>query len=277
MGERAWLETGQVVRSNLHRSLLLAWNRNASLNLELANLLNELEYFVKMKSLMWKVIVLYQVQAQNTALVDQLRLLQAQALDLPPPSPSVPPPSFSPPPSSSPGLLPFIAPLQHPMLPSRPVQPASLQNKVPPSAGLDCSDLECTALDLLVHNPDFSIFVSLLQLADLIDILSLPGPVTIFAPTNKAFDGLPTPLFKSLLEKPKELQLALLRHLTKGDIKSSSFPSGSTPLVTGAGERLTITTFPRQVTISSDLVVGNIIETDNLASNGVIHVIDIVL
>ena len=134
--------------------------------------------------------------------------------------------------------------------------------QVPPSAGLDCSDLECSALDLLVHNPDFSIFVSLLQLADLIDILSLPGPVTIFAPTNKAFDGLPTPLFKvflvfeilnistpyqSLLAKPKELQLTLLRHLTKGDIRSSSFPSGSTPLVTGAGERLTITTFPRQV------------------------------
>ena len=44
--------------------------------------------------------------------------------------------------------------------------------------------------------PQFSIFVSLLQLADLIDILSLPGPVTVFAPTNEAFDGLPTPLFK---------------------------------------------------------------------------------
>ena len=43
--------------------------------------------------------------------------------------------------------------------------------QVPPSAGLDCSALECSALDLLVHNPDFSIFVSLLQLADLIDIL----------------------------------------------------------------------------------------------------------
>ena len=109
--------------------------------------------------------------------------------------------------------------------------------------------------------PQFSIFVSLLQLADLIDILSLPGPVTVFAPTNEAFDGLPTPLFKvnscppmtmmincdinlfqSLLSKPKELQLTLLRHMTKGDIKSSSFPAGSTPLVTGAGEKLTVTT-----------------------------------
>ena len=33
-----------------------------------------------MKTLMLKVIVIYQVQAQNTPLVDQLRLLQAQAL-----------------------------------------------------------------------------------------------------------------------------------------------------------------------------------------------------
>ena len=49
--------------------------------------------------------------------------------DLSPPTPSAPPPSFSTPPSSNPGLFPFIAPLQHPMLPSRPVQPPSLQNK----------------------------------------------------------------------------------------------------------------------------------------------------
>ena len=43
---------------------------------------------------------------------------------------------------------------------------------------------------------DFSIFVSMLKLADLIDLLSTEGPVTIFAPTNEAFDGLPTALFK---------------------------------------------------------------------------------
>ena len=50
--------------------------------------------------------------------------------------------------------------------------------------------------DLLAHNPDFSIFVSMLRLADLLDILLLPGPITVFAPTNEAFDGLPTQLFK---------------------------------------------------------------------------------
>ena len=84
-------------------------------------------------------------------------------------------------------------------------------------------------------------------------------------------------MFQSLLSQPKELQLTLLRHMTKGNILSANFPPGSTPLVTGAGEKLTVTTFPQQVTISSDLAVGNIIERDNVASNGVVHVIDIVL
>ena len=106
--------------------------------------------------------------------------------DLPAPTPS--------------NLLPFIAPLQHPMLPSRPVRPPSLQGKIPAAVHCRTADDEaagkCSALELLAHNPDFSIFVSMLRLADLIDILSLPGPITVFAPTNEAFDGLPTPLFK---------------------------------------------------------------------------------
>ena len=88
------------------------------------------------------------------------------------------------------------------MLPSRPVRPPSLQGKIPAAVRCRTADDKaagkCSALELLAHNPDFSIFVSMLRLADLIDILSLPGPITVFAPTNEAFDGLPTPLFKVL-------------------------------------------------------------------------------
>ena len=47
--------------------------------------------------------------------------------------------------------------------------------------------------------------------------------------------------------------------------------------VIGAGEKLTVSRFPQQVTISSELAVGNIIERDNIAKNGVVHVVDIVL
>ena len=54
-----------------------------------------------------------------------------------------------------------------------------------------------------------------------------------------------------MISNREELQLTLLRHMTKGRLPSSRFPEGSTPLVTGAGERLTLTKFPSQVTISS--------------------------
>ena len=54
-----------------------------------------------------------------------------------------------------------------------------------------------------------------------------------------------------MISNQEELQLTLLRHMTKGSLPSSRFPEGSTPLVTGAGERLTLTKFPSQVTISS--------------------------
>ena len=67
------------------------------------------------------------------------------AADLPPPVPSP-----APAPSQ---LAPFIAPLHHPMLPSRPVRPPSLQAQLPDTAE-DCGTAGgCSALDLLVHNP----------------------------------------------------------------------------------------------------------------------------
>ena len=40
----------------------------------------------------------------------------------------------------------------------------------------------------------------------------------------------------------------LLRHMTSGALLSGDLPPGPAPLVTGAGQRVTITTFPHQVT-----------------------------
>ena len=83
---------------------------------------------------------------------------------------------------------------------------------------------------------------------------------------------------QALLADPAQLRLSLLRHLTRGAVLSNQFPTaGSTPLLTGAGERLTLTAFPNRNIVSSSLAVGNFLNLDNRATNGVIHVIDIVL
>ena len=42
-----------------------------------------------------------------------------------------------------------------------------------------------------VGSPDHTTLVSALKQADLVDVLANPGPFTVFAPTNEAFNKLP--------------------------------------------------------------------------------------
>ena len=68
--------------------------------------------------------------------------------------------------------------------------------------------------------------------------------------------------------------------MTSGRLVSGTFPAGTFPIITGGGEEITVSTTPSPVghlAIASQAVAGNIIEVDNEAANGVIHVIDIVL
>ena len=51
--------------------------------------------------------------------------------------------------------------------------------------------LTCTVFDTLAVNPTFSSLVTAVRAAGLAERLGGPDPVTIFAPTNAAFDLLP--------------------------------------------------------------------------------------
>ena len=67
---------------------------------------------------------------------------------------------------------------------------------------------------------------------------------------------------QALLSDRVALQSVLLRHVTRGALHSGDFPPGPTPLVTGAGERVTVTAFPNQV--SSERYINlNIVITCN--------------
>ena len=134
--------------------------------------------------------------------------------------------------------------------------------------------LICSILDLLVFNPAFSTFISLVKAGNLISLLSQPGPLTVFAPTNDAFDLIPAPQFQALLGDPVGLKTLLLKHMTRGVIHSIDLPAGAVPLITGAGERVTVTKLPTAVTITSTSGISRIVEADNEASNGIIHVVD---
>jgi len=164
----------------------------------------------------------------------------------------------------------FPAHPDHPAHPAHPLHPPTLKSKVPLGG---CASV-CSILDLIVFNPDFSTLVSVLKAAGLIELLSEPGPITLFAPTNAAFDHLPPPNFDALLADKIALQSILLRHASKGALHTADFPPGPTPLITGAGEKVTATAFPRHVTLTSPFGIASIIDADNDAVNGVVHVVD---
>merc|ERR1712126_375083 len=148
----------------------------------------------------------------------------------------------------------------------------TLHHQVPLGA---CS-IVCSILDLLVFNPQFSTFISVIKAAGLVGLLSQPGPITLFVPTNEAFDHLSPLTFGALLQDKVALQALMLRHMTKGALLSPSLPPGPTPLITGAGERVTLTALPHHITVTSVLAIATVIDVDNEASNGVVHVVDAV-
>merc|ERR1712012_76702 len=162
-----------------------------------------------------------------------------------------------------------------PFLPPRPAAPPTLQFQIPPGT---CG-LTCTVFDTLAVNPTFSTLVTAVRAAGLVERLSGPDPVTVFAPTNAAFALLPPAKLQVLLSQPDVLEATLFRHMTAGLILSSALNAGPNPVVTGAGEEISVV---KQlggpyISIQSRAAGGNIIEVDIGATNGVIHVIDVVL
>ena len=96
--------------------------------------------------------------------------------------------------------------------------------------------------------------------------------MTLFAPTDAAFDLLPTGTLEQLLKKPEgELKHILLYHLLESKVACSEISSGE--VSTLYGEPVTISLKEEVIFINH----AKITVTDIEGTNGVIHVIDAVL
>jgi transforming growth factor-beta-induced protein len=118
----------------------------------------------------------------------------------------------------------------------------------------------------------FDTLVSAISAAGLVDELSGEGPFTVFAPSEDAFAALPSGALQYLLRSPDKLRAVLLDHVVDGDVLSSALNDGQV-LVTLADASLFVSIDGSEVMINDATVVG----ADNIALNGVIHVIDTVL
>ena len=121
-------------------------------------------------------------------------------------------------------------------------------------------------------NEDFSTLVAAVAAAGLVEVLHGEGPFTVFAPTNDAFAALPAGLVdKLLLEENKDVLVKILTyHVVSGAVLAADVTAGEVPSV--EGQNITVTT-EGGVMVNN----ANVVATDVIASNGVIHVIDAVI
>jgi uncharacterized surface protein with fasciclin (FAS1) repeats len=137
-----------------------------------------------------------------------------------------------------------------------------------------------------VNSKDHTTLVAAVKAADLVGTLQGKGPFTVFAPTNDAFDKLPTGTVETLIkpENKSTLQSILTYHVVAGNYSATDIVNGITKnngayvLTTVNGEKLTASLNGNKVVLTDKK--GNtstVTIADVNQSNGVIHVVDTVL
>lgn len=137
-----------------------------------------------------------------------------------------------------------------------------------------------------VNSKDHTTLVAAVKAAGLVETLSGPGPFTVFAPTNMAFDKLPKGTVDMLVKPESKAMLTgiLTYHVVSGNMSAADLMKaikdggGKAMLKTVAGGEFTAMQRGKKIVLTD--VKGNkamVTIADVFQSNGVIHVIDTVL
>ncbi len=129
-----------------------------------------------------------------------------------------------------------------------------------------------TVYDIVSGSDDHTILEAAIDACNLDDFLSDPGPFTLFAPTDAAFNALPAGTVTDLLNNIPQLT-DVLKHHVVGDSMMSGMLSNNMVLTTLLGTDITVTISNGNVYIDNAMVTV----ADIVADNGVVHVIDAVL
>jgi uncharacterized surface protein with fasciclin (FAS1) repeats len=136
-----------------------------------------------------------------------------------------------------------------------------------------------------VNSKDHTTLVAAVKAAGLVDTLEGPGPFTVFAPTNEAFDKLPAGTVDTLLkpENLAQLKKILTYHVVAGKLTAKDIAKqikaggGKATLTTVEGGTLTAMMQGDKLVLTDEkggtatVTIANVYQ-----SNGVIHVIDTV-
>lgn len=127
-------------------------------------------------------------------------------------------------------------------------------------------------VDIAIGAGQFDTLVGALRATGLDEILRGDGPFTVFAPTDEAFEQLPSWLLRYLIRNPAYLKQVLLYHVVPGDLSASEVLEQK-KLITAQGRAVYLSQNGEDVFINRSKVIAADIE----AENGTVHVIDRVL
>lgn len=129
-------------------------------------------------------------------------------------------------------------------------------------------------VDTAVAAGQFNTLAAALKAAGLVETLKGKGPFTVFAPTDEAFAKLPAGTLDDLLkpENKDKLTAILTYHVVPGRVLAADVVKLKTAKTVN-GQSVKIKTAKGGVMVDN----ANVVTTDIIASNGVIHVIDSVI
>lgn len=125
-----------------------------------------------------------------------------------------------------------------------------------------------------VRSADHTTLVRALKQAELVDVLANPGPFTVFAPTNEAFNKLPKGTLDDLMkpEKKTDLQNILQYHVTTSSLKADYFKDGQTIGMVN-GDHIAVSVKDGKIVLNNSATIVASVQ----ASNGLVHIVDAVL
>ena len=141
-------------------------------------------------------------------------------------------------------------------------------------------------IDNAVNSKDHTTLVAAVKAAGLVDTLKTPGPFTVFAPTNAAFDALPAGTVATLLKPENKATLTkiLTAHVVPGKLDAAALSqrvmagNGRANLTTVSGDALVVTASGSNIMVTDEKGGTAMVSIANVyQSNGVIHVVNKVL
>lgn len=155
--------------------------------------------------------------------------------------------------------------------------PEAAPDSNPSSAGVSgqaaVNETTPTIARIASDSKDHTTLVAALQAVNWLDALANPGPFTVFAPVNSAFDALPAGTVDNLLKPENAAQLRgiLLHHVLVSAYAPEDITDGmSMPMLEGGPEM--ISKSGETIKIGDATVLGQV-----RAGNGWVYVIDKVL